>query len=292
MIEAPLAIGPEATIAPATPIPKASVRAAIEDVRLYGCGIVEGAMSREEAASIRERLWSLHRYNESVGFRDVVKADNDDKNIRLLSLINDDLFFGELAIRDVVLEAVRNVIGEKFLLSNYSANITGPGSVPMMLHADQGFVAEPWPPQPLGVNIGWMIDDFDEDTGATQVATGSGQSTANPRPDTKPDLKPLIAPAGSMLIMDGRTWHTSGPNRTADRYRAGIFGFYVVPWIRTTVNWNDELHPETVRQLSPKLLEIMGYHSGNRMFQVNRRPGEPPPPFSIELARHAAPTAL
>lgn len=247
-----------------SPSPRSSLDAALADVRETGVGVWEGALSKSDTDEVRARLWDMARRKEEAGGSDFVPADADDKNVRLLNLVNWDPYFIDLSSRDDVLRAARAVIGERILLSNYSANIQGPGAGSMLLHSDQGYIAEPWPDEPLAVNVGWMVDDFTDEVGATRYVPGSNRATGSPDPDATYETVPLEGPAGSMLIIDGRVWHTSGVNRTEDRYRAAIFGYYTVPWIRQQLNWRELLGPAVVAQCSEEFLYLIGYATGNR----------------------------
>lgn len=61
--------------------------------------------------------------------------------------------------------------------------------------------------------------------------------------DHGPDLTdaagtvPIECSAGSIFVMDGRVWHQTGTNTTADQTRAGLFAYYVRPFIRPQWNW-------------------------------------------------------
>ena len=252
------------TASEAGPGPKPTLAAALEDVDAFGVGIFEGALVKGETDEVRRRLWAVADAKEAAGPTDFVPADADDKNIRLLSLINWDAFFIDLSVRAEVMEAAAHVIGERMLLSNYSANIIGPGARSMVLHADQGYVAEPWPPMALAVNVGWMVDDFNEAAGATRYVPASHQASGSPDPDRDYETLPIEGPAGSMIIIDGRVWHTSGANTTMDRQRAAIFGYYTVPWIRQQVNWRDALDAGVASECSDEYLQLLGYSLGNR----------------------------
>jgi ectoine hydroxylase-related dioxygenase (phytanoyl-CoA dioxygenase family) len=71
------------------------------------------------------------------------------------------------------------------------------------------------------------------------------------------------AAAGSVILMDGRLWHTSGANTSADRERAMAFALYARSFLRHQTNWNRVLSPETRRRLDPRLKEWLGLRGGN-----------------------------
>ena len=67
---------------------------------------------------------------------------------------------------------MRELLGWPALLVSMSANITGGGGQSMILHCDQGYMPQPWA-KPHGVNIGWCVDDFTSENGATRYIPGS-----------------------------------------------------------------------------------------------------------------------
>jgi ectoine hydroxylase-related dioxygenase (phytanoyl-CoA dioxygenase family) len=179
-------------------------------------------------------------------------------------LFNRDPVFIDLIMRPVALQFVHESIGERFLISNFSANITGPGNQPMALHADQGYVPPPWPPLPFAVNVAWLLDDFTDDVGATRFVPGSHLLGHGPELGVTYDTVPAEAPAGSVMVMDGRLWHQTGANTTTDRERAGLFGYYAMPWLRPQVNWNNAIDPDVAATAPPAFLEALGILDGNR----------------------------
>jgi ectoine hydroxylase-related dioxygenase (phytanoyl-CoA dioxygenase family) len=70
--------------------------------------------------------------------------------------------------------------------------------------------------------------------------------------------RPFEAPAGAIIAMDGRMWHTSGANVTADAERALLFGYYSADFVRPQVNWNAALSEETQAGLDAQLYERLG----------------------------------
>lgn len=64
-------------------------------------------------------------------------------------------------------------------------------------------------------------------------------------------MVPFEAPAGSIVVMEGRVWHTSGANVTADEDRALLFGYYSKPYIRPQWNFTAALRSEVQAPMSP-----------------------------------------
>ena len=50
-------------------------------------------------------------------------------------------------------------------------------------------------------------------------------------------------------------------NRTADVTRAGLFAYYVRPFIRPQWNWTQTVTPELLQRLSPTMREMLGFGS-------------------------------
>jgi len=188
--------------------------------------------------------------------------DPDTKNIRLFDLIGKDPVFAELAEHPLALELVTHSIGTPFLLSNFSANVTAPGSAAMYMHADQGYVPAPWPPYPMATNVAWTLDDFTAENGGTRFVPRSHLRDCGPDPQMGSDgTVAMECPAGSIFVMDARVWHQTGPNRTSGQTRAGLFAYYVRPFIRPQWDWARTVTPELLARLSPAMREMLGFGS-------------------------------
>ena len=187
--------------------------------------------------------------------------DPDARNIRVFDLIGKDPVFTELIEHPIAVELVRHVIGAPFSLSNFSANVTAPGSGAMGMHADQGYVPAPWPPYPMAVNVAWTLDDFTEANGATRFVPGSHRQDHGPEMSDAAKTRPIECRAGSIFIMDGRVWHQTGVNTTSDQTRAGLFAYYVRPFIRPQWNWSLTITPEHLARMSPLMHEMLGFGS-------------------------------
>jgi ectoine hydroxylase-related dioxygenase (phytanoyl-CoA dioxygenase family) len=129
-----------------------------------------------DAAGIAAAMAALKRGVEADATRGVqlhgFSFDPDTRNTRVFDLVGKDRVFRDLVEHPVAVELTTHLIGAPFLLSNFSANVTAPGSGAMGMHADQGYVPAPWPPYPLAINVGWALDDFTVANGATRFVPG------------------------------------------------------------------------------------------------------------------------
>jgi ectoine hydroxylase-related dioxygenase (phytanoyl-CoA dioxygenase family) len=98
------------------------------------------------------------------------------------------------------------------------------------------------------------------ENGATLFIPGSHRVTRRDElgDDPASRLTPFEAPAGSIIAMDGRMWHTSGRNITASEDRALLFGYYSRAFLRPQVNWNASLSPDLQQSLDPDFRRLLG----------------------------------
>ena len=135
-----------------------------------------------------------------------------------------------------------------------------PGAGSMNVHSDQALVVPPPWNEPWAINIIWCFDDVREENGATRYIPGSQHWTSFD--DVPDDLLarsvPFSAPAGSIVAMEGRVWHTSGANVTENERRAMAFAYYSRDFIRPQVNWGMVM-PEDVRDaLDDEARQMLG----------------------------------
>lgn len=242
----------------------------------HGWCVLPGVLSRAEADAVRARLWLAAEESRRRGRDTYIRGlDPNDRNVRVFNLLDLDAVFIDLIQHPVAIDVVQTLLGPHFIISNFTANIALPGSQSMRLHSDQSIVVpEPWY-HPWAINVIWCLDDVDEENGATRFIPGS--HTARWRSELPADASertmPFQAEAGAVVAMDGRLWHTSGANISADRQRALLFGYYSSSFIRGQQNWNASLRPETVEMLSPQLREWLGLvEQANVKLSVRDRP--------------------
>jgi ectoine hydroxylase-related dioxygenase (phytanoyl-CoA dioxygenase family) len=240
------------------PTPLASAKLRLKE---EGWCALPDVLAAGSAAQALERLWAAEAESRRRGVPTFMPAlDPNPSNVRVFYLLELDALFRELIQHPVAVEMVQSLMGGAFLISNFTANIARPGARSMALHSDQSLVVpEPWV-QPWAMNIIWCLTDVSFENGATLFVPGSHrwETRADVPPDAHKRLRPFEAKAGSILAMEGRLWHTSGANITADEDRALLFGYYTKPFLRPQVNWNACLSPETQSSASPQMRRWLG----------------------------------
>lgn len=239
--------------------PYASARAHLKE---HGWARIPSVLTKAEAADTLSTLRRAQATAEARGESTHLPwIDPNASNIRIFHLLELDPLFRSLIAHPTAIDMVRTALGsDNFLISNFTANIARPGSRSMCLHSDMSIVfPEPW----TGVwalNIIWCLTDVHRDNGATLHIPGSHAWTrrADVPADAPARLVPFEAEAGDVLVMDGRVWHTSGANVTADEERALLFAYYTAPFVRQQVNWTAKLPREVQEGLGEEMREWLG----------------------------------
>ncbi len=247
--------------------------AARADLAEQGYCLIEGVLDGEQLAEIQDSLHRLARFDRESGWvRDYGFGNDATANQRIWNLISRDPIFARLVEHPTALDFVRGVIGWPALLSSTSANVVVADDDNIAVHADMAYMPEPWA-KPHGVNIAWFIDDFTAENGATLARPGSHHLNRDWREaDGLDGFIPVEGKAGTMLVMDGRLWHSTGRNRSG-KPRAGIFNWYTLPIYLPQENWFLSLNPALRQFGSDELLTLLGFKPG-LMGRVNgQQPG-------------------
>ncbi|KAK3718583.1 hypothetical protein LTR37_005087 [Vermiconidia calcicola] len=232
-----------------------------EHLQKEGWVVIPDILTAEEADHVNARLWKAKEAGEQRGdLTHINWLDPNPSNIRVFYLMELEKVFRDLISHPVAVDMVRSVLGEDFLISNFTANIARPGSKSMALHSDQSIVVpDPWK-EVWAMNCIWCLSDVYKSNGATMYIPGSNTWTSRSDvPSNAPDLLvPFEAKKGSVICMDARVWHTSGANVTADVDRPLLFGYYTKPFLRQQVNWTAKLPQEIKDEVSDDMFQWLG----------------------------------
>ena len=243
---------------------RASTAEAIADLETLGCCSIAHAVASDRLERLRTTLDRCS--NED---REASNAWFANGNQRVWALPGRDDIWLNLVVDELALDVATAVLGPDAILSSMTANIAMPGNRPQSLHADQGYMREPWP-WPATVNVVWALDDFTPDNGGTRVVPGSHRIGCGP-PDLDLPTVSVNVPAGSLLCIDGRVWHGTGANLT-DRIRRGVFAYYCSPFLRQQENAIRSLPADVRGRLSPLQSRVLGFDIWEGLGTVNGLP--------------------
>ncbi|MEM8676585.1 MAG: phytanoyl-CoA dioxygenase family protein [Cyanobacteria bacterium P01_G01_bin.67] len=150
--------------------------------------------------------------------------------VRVCNLLNKDPMFDVCFKHPRVLAAVQHLLGNDFKVSSVNYRAAKPGGGLQPLHSDWEKAVAPG--NYIACNTLWILDDFTENNGATRVVPGSHLSSKIPSEVIDNCLVPypeqslILAPAGTVIIMNSHTWHGGTVNYT-NQLRRIIQSYFV-----------------------------------------------------------------
>jgi ectoine hydroxylase-related dioxygenase (phytanoyl-CoA dioxygenase family) len=229
------------------------IASAKRDLDEFGYCLLPNALDPDQLGRVRDRLYAQAARETAEGW--AVKYDADSQAV--LNLVSKGQEFVDLVEAPKILELVEHLIGRTPLLSSITCNIIGPGTKAQALHGDQAILPAPWPRAEV-CNVAWMIDDFTAENGATVIVPGSHKFGTHPDYANLPVGEPVVAPAGTAMVFDGRLWHGGGENRS-NRRRHGILAYYCAPYIRQQENPFLSVDKSVIEGASERLRSLLGY---------------------------------
>jgi ectoine hydroxylase-related dioxygenase (phytanoyl-CoA dioxygenase family) len=177
---------------------------------------------------------------------------------RLANLVNKGRVFEEVILTPEVLDAMAQVLGERFKLSSLNVRSADPFSpCDQPLHADSKAIADErgyWV-----CNSVWMLDDFTPENGATRMVPGSHRWRRLPPPqmyEAHPEQQLVTGKAGDVVIMNAHMWHGGTANRTVRPRRA--MHVYYTRWDKPQQQWQRKwLSKDVQEELSPPARRIL-----------------------------------
>ena len=182
-----------------------------------GFVILYDVLTCEQVGAIVDRLGQLAETTQRDHSREAVV---EPEMIKVLDLINGGEEFDVGYTHPRVLAAAEHVLGGNMKFHSMGSRSATPGHGHQALHLDFG--RDLGQPHPAGCNGLWTPVDFSRYNGGTRLVPGSHKSGQNPREvldDPKADVPGeirLAAPAGSVVVFSGHTWHGGAQNLSHD----------------------------------------------------------------------------
>ena len=195
-----------------------------------------------------ERGRSVSKIDSPVG--DAMKA-----------LLLEDPVFEESLMNPALLALATYLCGYDVVLSSLSSAMKGPSNTRFRLHTDTR-LPSPLPTQALQCKGIYLLTDFNRDNGSTAFVPGSHKWCRNPVASEtligdggNDQAVPVEAPAGSLLVFHGNTWH-GAYNRVAPGLRVSVHLLMVRSLIRATEDFIGRI-PQEVLDRNPARFAIL-----------------------------------
>ena len=277
------------------PQPTRDIRVLRSDLKEWGYCLIEEALSEHQYERLKRRLTEQAEAERKAGIAQWTGEPAPGAPLPNTQFVNTLINKGEQFIQCVehdprgvqagpVIEQLLNeTMGKDFLMSSFLAIIAHRHNMPQSLHQDQATAPFQDAKAPYTVNTMYIMDDMTSHNGGTLVVPGSHKlisaaGSGNPITEPLPPAINLAAPAGTVMVFEGRLLHGTGVNKsTAPR------AILVMNSVKSFMR-QQELHmlsarADVLKNASPKLLyrlgalpSKLGYAEGTSdEYQVNHR---------------------
>jgi ectoine hydroxylase len=235
-----------------------------EEQRLFfttqGYLVIPGALSPGELAAIRlEADVAEARWRADFSLPGVRRSDLE----QVLGIMEHGQALFDLLEHPRIFPLVRALLGPDVTMLDHDYFITPPGAaIPQGWHFDFDLPRVDHPRSRLMVKVFYVLADIPLDGGATLVLpvshiTPGGTVLPNSEePEDLPGAVAMTLPAGSAYLINDRTYHSAGNNRSGVHRRLLIYT-YGHKWMRM---W-DEYRPSpelAARAVTPQRRQLLG----------------------------------
>ena len=175
----------------------------------------------------------------------------------MLALLLEDPVFEESLMNPALMAVATYLCGYDVVLSSLTAHMKGSNKTHFRLHTDTR-LPSPLPTQALLCKFIYALTDFDRENGSTAFVPGSHKWCRNPAADEtgiggvcRDDFVPVEAPAGSLIVFHGNTWH-SAYDRRQPGLRVSVHLLMVRSLLRATEDFIGRIPQEALDRNPPR----------------------------------------
>ena len=230
----------------------------LEALTIKGYTLVTDLIPQQQLAMWRSKIDTVYRIQEQ-DFGHQVLNQIDELDVCRAPLLYD-LDFLDIVAQSRILEIVKQILGDYFILNLQNAIINRPGSNhhQSAWHQDLAY-QQHIISRPLAINALIAIDEFSAQTGGTHLIPFSHKLDKLPS-DAYIETNQLIleVPAGTAILFDSMLFHRAGKN-TSQTLRRAINQLYTVPIIKQQYDFPRALASNS--ELDPALKQLLGFTS-------------------------------
>ncbi|MDG1234039.1 MAG: phytanoyl-CoA dioxygenase family protein [Pseudomonadales bacterium] len=248
------------------PLPTKNISQLREDFHAWGYCLIEDATSPEQTKALLDRVSDQAAAERELGIGYLMEAQQ-----HVWALVNKgEVFVRCMAHETSAVQAGRLIeqlldetLGPGWTHLSFISNISYPECHPQGMHQDQS-LAGPYAfiEAPFLVNTVYILQDVNEVNGGTLIIPGSHRlymEGGGKFGEVPPPIN-LEAPAGTILLMDGRVLHGGAINRS-ENLRYIMTNSVVRPFIRQQESFHLTIRPDILKNASDKFLWRCGFQA-------------------------------
>ena len=226
----------------------------VEQVNNVGYAVLDPKFTKSQIDFIGLEFDEVLARSQHTYQKQLASSSAEKQTIRAMLTHHSDTFLN-LALNDVLLNAVGKLIDGKFMLNQQNGLINPPADDYSQgkWHRDlpyQHFVSS----SALAVNALYCVDDFTCENGATFVLPASHKLSALPSETyLKKNAIQVEAQAGSFIVLTCMTFHAGGVNNSLQSRRA-VNHIFNIPFFKQQINLPQNLSSKNLTQRARELL--------------------------------------
>lgn len=229
----------------------------VNSIQEDGFTIVNDVLTLDECKLISEKLDKLT--DEDLKHFDKERLTELNEIGIIRALMAKDEYFTTLILHPKVYPIVSAILGETAIVHLQNSLIVYPEKKHGQSHFHRDFQKDFTSTEPLSLNALWMIDLFDNETGATWIVPGTHKESKLPSEEfLEKNALQVNGKAGSVMIFDSMLIHRGGSN-TSNIIRRAVNHQFTRPFIKQQINLPNLLREKYDK--NSKLGQVLGYWS-------------------------------
>lgn len=232
------------------------LRVHVGEVEKQGFTLVPDVLGRREALGLGDALEELLAGILASG-KSYSGYDIESRPVIFNVILKDHRFLPLLDHLEI-LPIIEHFLGDDVILRDFNAVLARVGKPAQALHLDSRL---PFTDQKVVLQCIWMLDDFTEHNGATQIVLGSHKFGYAPEPNKTYDgMVQVTGRAGSVLVFNSALWHGTGAAVRPER-RWGQVVTYARWFVKPCFDFPRMCTPELYAQLNPKQKQLLSLNT-------------------------------
>jgi ectoine hydroxylase-related dioxygenase (phytanoyl-CoA dioxygenase family) len=208
----------------------------LEELRIKGFTVLPDVLDEQLLDAARQKLDAVYA-TQADAFGEDRLASIHEKDLARMPLKYDEFFLNNVAANPRLIDFMKEVLGDYFILHLQNGIINRPNEVhhQSSWHRDlpyQNFVIS----KPLAIGALFCIDEFTVENGCTQVVPFTHKCETIPSAEyINANKVHAVAKAGSVIVFDAMLFHKAGYNSSANT-RRGINNVYITPILKQQID--------------------------------------------------------